>query len=180
MSRQLPKWLVLHVQKCREAFGIGHAGFECIVRRDKAPGGKVHCLGFTEPEPRYERAVVTIRADVTADDLGYEVLTHELLHAALGAEAQAITSILHLVPKAQRKHALHLWTNGNEAAVTRLARGLTPVLRTRTHKEAPTMGGKPSKSTPKDKRLKENKTPAPMPGKKAFPGAAPPFRKKGK
>ena len=45
-------------------------------------------------------------------------------------------------------------------------------------------GGKPSKGTPADKRLKKNKPatppvtkPTPPPAKKPFPGAAPPFKK---
>ena len=42
------------------------------------------------------------------------------------------------------------------------------------------MGGRPSKGTPADKRLKENQPMKPTKKmRQAFPGAAPPFHKKG-
>jgi len=41
------------------------------------------------------------------------------------------------------------------------------------------MGGRPSKGTPKDRRLAANKPAMKAAGKRAFPGAAAPFKPKG-
>jgi hypothetical protein len=128
-KRELRKWQFAYIQKCREAFGVGYAGFAFYSNRCKKPGGSRANQGWAQGEPRYERGQVQIRRDLAPDDAGYEVLTHETLHAALGPQGQAVDRILDLVPKKHRAHALELWRDGNEAAVTRLARGLTPLLR---------------------------------------------------
>lgn len=132
-KRNLPKWAFTHVQKCRAAFGVGAAGFAFYSARCKAPGGSRANLGWGRGEPRYARGQVQIRRDLARDDQGYEVLTHETLHAALGAQGQAVERILELVPKKRRAHALELWRDGNEASVTQLARALTPLLRSMKH-----------------------------------------------
>lgn len=129
MKRKLPKWAFEHVQKCRHAFGIGYEGFVFYSHRCKAPGGAKTNMGYASASTRYERAVVEIRPDLPHDETGYEILTHETLHAAMGPMGQAVERIIELVPKKQRDHALELWRDGQEATVTRLARGLTPVLR---------------------------------------------------
>jgi hypothetical protein len=137
---EIPVWAFAHIQKCRDAFGVGYEGFAFYSSRCKAPGGSQVNLGWGQGEPRYERGQVQIRRDLAPDAQGYEVLTHETLHAAMGAQGQAVARILDLVPRKQRKHALELWRDGNEATVTRLARGLTPVLCATNRKKGKTHG----------------------------------------
>jgi hypothetical protein len=136
-KRTLPKWAATHVQKCRAAFGIGYDGFVFYAHRCNAPGGSKANAGFALAEPRYERAGVELRPDLACDDQGYEILTHETLHAAMGPMGQSIERILELVPKKRRAHALELWRDGQEATVTRLARGLTPLVRATARKDTP-------------------------------------------
>ena len=129
-KRDLPKWAFAHVQKCRQAFGIGYAGFEFVAGVHKTVGGNKAIAGQVWTHNRYERAVLHLKRgfDKGSDD-PYEVLTHECLHAAAGAQRAAVDRILDLVPPKLRAHAEELWQEGNEATITRLARALTPVLR---------------------------------------------------
>lgn len=135
-KRDLPKWAFKHIQKCRTAFGIGYEGFAFYSHRCKAPGGSKGNMGYAAAETRYERGTVEISPTLQRDDQGYEILTHETLHAAMGPMGQSVERIIELVPKKQRAHALELWRDGQEATVTRLARGLTPLLRA-TERKAP-------------------------------------------
>ena len=125
----LPPWLFAHTQKCRDAFGLGHAGFEFHLDQADTVGDDPGVAGETYTHPRYHRAVVTVRRTLAPDASGYEVVTHEALHAATGAMRQAVDRIIELVPAELRDHAEALWQDGNEATVTQLARGLTPLLR---------------------------------------------------
>jgi len=124
-----PAWLRTHVRTCRAAFGLDHPGFDFSLILIDQIGDDPDTAGETTTSVRYARAGVTLRRTIRPDAWGYEVVTHELLHAATGAMRQAIDRIIDLVPAAQRRHAEELWMDGNEATITQLARGLTPILR---------------------------------------------------
>jgi hypothetical protein len=124
----LPPWLFAHVQKCRDAFGLGHAGFAFHLDQVDVVDSEPGVAGTTVTDARYHRAVVTVRRAIAPDAAGYEIVTHEALHAATGAMRQAVDRIIELVPAELRDHAEELWQDGNEATVTQLARGLTPLL----------------------------------------------------
>jgi hypothetical protein len=124
-----PPWVFAHVQKCRDAFGIGYAGFEFHLEWADVVDGEAGVAGSTYTDPRYHRARVILRRGLKATDRNYTVVTHEVLHAATGEMRQALDRIIELVPPHLRDHAEELWADGNEAVITRLAVGLTPLLR---------------------------------------------------
>src|SRR5690348_12921859 len=113
-----PKWMFKHVQKCRQAFGIGGDDFEFILKTPDAIEGRSDLAGNVTTSMRYRRAVVAIKRGIEKDDWGYEVVTHEVLHAATGAQRQAVTQIISLLPEDQHEFAEQLWADGNEATVT--------------------------------------------------------------
>ena len=123
------KWVVAHVQKCRDAFGIGGADFEFHLEWADLVDGEEGVAGATYNDPRYHRARVILRRGLSETDRHYTVVTHEVLHAATGEMRQALNRIIELVPPHLRDHAEELWCDGNEAVVTRLANHLTPLLR---------------------------------------------------
>lgn len=125
----LPKWAFQHVQKCRDAFGIGAAGFLFTVARADVVDGEPDTAGSATTSARYQRGGITLRRDLTRSEDSYDLLTHETLHAAMGAQRQALSRIIELVPADLQGHAEELWADGNEATVTQLARALTPCLR---------------------------------------------------
>ena len=127
---EAPRWMRRHVQKCRAAFGIGDAGFALTLTLADAPNpANADTVGLTSTSVRYHRGDVMIKRGLRRGDLGYETVTHEMLHAASAMQLHAVTRILELVPEDLRDHAEALWQDGNEATVTQLARALTPVLR---------------------------------------------------
>jgi len=124
-----PRWMRRHVKRCRAAFGIAHAGFDLTVVLTDVVDNDPDCVGLTTTSVPYDRAEVTLRRDVVNNPDRYEIITHELLHAATGPQREALDRILDLVPKKHRTHAEELWMTGNEATITRIARALTPLLR---------------------------------------------------
>jgi hypothetical protein len=129
VAKKLPAWAFRHVQKCRDAFGIGHAGFHVCVHLKKCIDDNPDVAGEAYTVARYHRACVTLRRDIRPDDTGYETITHELLHAASGAQRRAVDRIVELLPAEQREFAEALWQDGNEETTTQIARALTPMLR---------------------------------------------------
>jgi hypothetical protein len=134
LTQKLPDWMTAHVQKCRAAFGIDHAGFLLYVHRlkdlsagDALPAGK-QVSGDSNTSAHYRSASVRF-AKHLPEHMRYEVVTHELLHAAMGDIAEAADIIIaQFVPDAQRDQALAVWHLGQEQTVTQLARALTPLL----------------------------------------------------
>lgn len=124
----LPKWLYRHVQKCQSAFGLGGREFRVLVQQRKCLDADPTLAGDCTSSARYLRATVRVRRDIQPDADGYERVTHEMLHAAMFRNHEAVTRIIGLLPKRQRALAWDLWYDGNEATVTRLARGLAPLL----------------------------------------------------
>ncbi len=76
-----------------------------------------------------------MRRGIKRDDSGYEVLTHEAVHASMGPLREAVNRIIELVPPELREHAEEIWQDGNERTVTRTARGLTPLIRATERKQ---------------------------------------------
>lgn len=134
MAGKLPGWMAEHIQKCRVAFGLNHAGFLLYVYRVKnlsdgdALPNDDQISGDARTEARYRRARVRF-AKALSTHMRYEVVTHELLHAAMGDVQQAADTIIEqLVPEEHRDTALAIWNVGNETTVTQLARALTPLI----------------------------------------------------
>lgn len=124
-----PKWQRVHIQKCRAALGLDDPAFHLFVYQRKVVGGNKACLGLAQTNAAYQRATVMLQRGLVENDLSYEVLTHECFHAACSAQDRAVTRIIELLPKRQRAHAERLWSDGKEETATRIARGLTPLLR---------------------------------------------------
>lgn len=129
MSDDLPEWQFAYIQLCREVFGIGGMVDHLSTQLCDEVAGNPNAFGETQTVPRYLEAVITLKRGVSESDQGYEDLTHEVLHAAMPLQRQAVTRIIGLLPPKLHAHAWDLWTDANEPTVTRLARGLTPVLR---------------------------------------------------
>lgn len=126
-----PKWMRRHIQICRAAFGINGPADQLYVQRQDRVTDNPAVYGETVTTPRYGRATITLRRDVRKGAEGYEDVTHEILHAAMPLHLQTVKRIIDLLPADQQAHAWDLWNDANEATVTRLARGLTPILRSR-------------------------------------------------
>jgi hypothetical protein len=123
-----------HIQACRVAFGLDRPGYELHISRVKCIDKNRALAGYTESAAQYERAYIRFRKRL--DTRGrYEVVTHELLHAALGRQGEAVDIIIAQLPKKQRAMALETWHAANEAAVTQVARALTPLLQKETTDE---------------------------------------------
>lgn len=129
---ELPPWLFAHVQKCRDAFGIGGDWPVCIDLRDEVDGDP-DTNGLTTTNHRYMTARVELRRDLDPAADGVKTVTHELLHAAQWQQLGAVWRILDLVPKKLRTHAEDLWRDGNERYIEQLARALTPLLQALDH-----------------------------------------------
>ena len=134
MSDTLPAWMRDHVRKCSIAFGIGHAGFLLYVRRVKdlrdgpALTAGQQVSGDSATSAHYRSATVRFAKQIPPH-LRYEVVTHEMLHAAMGDLAEAADLIIaQLVPEAQRETALAIWHLGQEQTTAQLVRALAPVL----------------------------------------------------
>lgn len=136
-KNKVPRWLFTHTQKCRDAFGIGHEGFNFYLEETDVPGGRPGIAGETYTDPRYHRATVTVQRGMKPTAWNYQVATHEALHAATGEMRQAVNRIIELVPAELRDHAEELWQDGNEAVITRLGASLTPLLRAMERGPAP-------------------------------------------
>jgi hypothetical protein len=133
VSRKYPKWMTAHISKCRVALGIDHPGFRLYVQRAvQVVAGRDEVGGDCAAVPRYAEASIRLRKDCRNTPTGREDVTHECIHAAFGRQREAITRIMELVPDPLRAHAWAIWTDANEATVTQLARGLTPLLHTVT------------------------------------------------
>jgi len=126
MGRPLPKWMRAHVARCCAAFGLDAPGYRLYITRQKRVNGDKAIAGYTYSAARYHRAHVRFRKQQPTDR--YEVVTHELLHAALGRQGEAVDIIVAQLPKHQRALALETWHAANEAAITQVARALTPIL----------------------------------------------------
>jgi hypothetical protein len=123
----MPGWALKHMEKCRRAFGFNNDTYQLYPEWVRSIDGNVQ--GEAETDHRYQRVTVRLRDDLVKSDTGYEVITHEMLHAGLSAERQAVFRIIDdLVPKKLREHALSLWCDGHEASVTQVARALSPLL----------------------------------------------------
>jgi hypothetical protein len=123
----LPPWLFAHVQKCRDAFGIGGTWPVSVTLADCIDGDPaVHGCAVTNYQNLH--AALTFRRDLDPAADGLITVTHECLHASQGPQFAAIDRILDLVPKRLRKHAAALWQDGNEQTLEAWARALTPLL----------------------------------------------------
>lgn len=125
----IPDWLRTYIDRAADALGLGHVTLcyrlKQLPRRRRGMGGdgQTHCVW------QYNRVEITFDVALGPDAYGYATVTHELLHGSLMSIERAVDRIIDLVPPGQRPHALRLWQDGNEEAVERLARHLTPVLR---------------------------------------------------
>lgn len=134
--KQLPRWASAHVKTCRKHFGIAGKDFEFFCSLHRQVGDDPNTAGTAYTSARYLRAVIRLRRRLfrRPTPQGFEILTHECLHAAMGPQVAAVDQILGLVPEKLRQHALDLWGDGYEPTVTRLARALSPLLQRATRK----------------------------------------------
>jgi hypothetical protein len=125
---EIPDWLKAYMDYAAGVLGLDHLTLYYRLKRlGKAKGGRVG--GEARSNWRYNFAHIDFDQEIEPDAWGYETATHEMLHVSMLPMARAVERILDLVPKRERAHALELWADGNEEAVTRLAHYLTPVLR---------------------------------------------------
>ena len=129
---ELPPWLLAHVQKCRDAFGIGGEWPITIDLQDVVDGDPTY-HGSAAVNYQNLHAALTFRRDLDPADDGYWTVTHECLHAAQHPQYAAIHRILELVPKPLRKHARALWQDGNERYIETMARSLSPLIQAMEH-----------------------------------------------
>jgi hypothetical protein len=136
MADNLPRWMRDQVHKCRIAFGLDRPGYQLHIQRVKRINGDRAVAGYTESAARYERAYVQFRVRLDPS-FRLEAVTHELLHAALGRQGEAVDIIISQLPKRQRAAALETWHAANEAAITQVARALTPIIARMALEETP-------------------------------------------
>ena len=131
MARKIPEWVGTHANECCKALGIDDSGITMYYRIKKCgknENGDSH-MGYCDSVPRYSYAKIQLAPQVTDDDTGYETLTHEHVHAAVGEWMLACNQLIDLLPEGLQKHGRDLYEEAMEKCVTRIGKGLAVYLR---------------------------------------------------
>lgn len=126
--RKVPAWANSHIAKCKEAFGLWN--WAVTVRMvDNLRFGKQPAKGVASRVYRTLEATIELTAGTPETDDSYATITHEMLHVATTEIDNAITRIMHFIPKQHRGHCRDLYEDAQEHTIEHMATYLAPVLR---------------------------------------------------
>lgn len=124
----VPDWIYKHSQKCKQAFGLWDWSIGVrMVNRLKHNGEVVaglHSTQYTTLD-----SIISLKATLTDNDFGYSTVTHEFLHVALIEPDIAFRQVMDFIPEKHRAHCRNLYDTAKEHTIEKLARSLTPMLR---------------------------------------------------
>jgi hypothetical protein len=124
----VPKWMDAHIRKCKQALGLWDWTVNIrLVRNLRREGDR--CLGYHVTTYRTLTTDIEYDVSLKGDDLGHDVVTHELLHVALIEPDRAVKAILDFVPKKYHEHCRYIYNEAKEHTIEKLALHLTPMLR---------------------------------------------------
>lgn len=126
-----PDWVIAYATVAQPLLGIADCDLTITVIEHPEIDG-VPVDGRVLPDWHYHRAEIDLRASVYADgptDAARGLLLHELLHVALVGLREANEQMVNmLVPPRQRRNALDAGSRWEEWTITRLQRGLQPLI----------------------------------------------------
>jgi hypothetical protein len=124
-----PEWIIRHVQDARDLFGIGGPEWHIYVELNDRPNGSDSYNGFASVDYRYLNANIEFNRGLEDDEVGQQVIYHEVLHISHQVVDDVALDAINRLPEAEQEIYRQLYKDAVEQFIQRVSRSIVYRLR---------------------------------------------------